>query len=260
MPYETIILEKGADGVATLTLNRPEQMNSFNRQMASECRAAWIEIREDDSIRAIVLRAAEGRAFSTGRDTKEAKGWSATANPWAAIDPGELLGPKQNQLWKPVICAIHGMACGGAFYWINESDLVICSDDSQFFDPHVNFGRVAAVEPVGLLGRIGLGEVLRIFLMGNDERICAETALRIGLVNEVVPRDRLHAHAHALAAKIAEKPAVTIQGTVRAIWESLDMPRSVALKNALKYCQIGNPIGLSQVDVKNMPKTKWTLR
>jgi enoyl-CoA hydratase/carnithine racemase len=258
--YETIILEKAADGVATLILNRPDHMNSFNRKMVEECRQAWCELREDDSVRTILLRASEGRAFSTGRDTREGARWVDDRSPWLQSDPGEWLGPKQNKLWKPVVCAVHGMACAGAFYWINEADIVICSDDAQFFEPHVSFGRTAAVEPVGLLQRIALGEVLRMALMGNDERIGAETALRIGLVSEVVPLASLFGHARDIAVKIAAKPSVSTQGTVRAIWEALDMPRSIALANALKYCQIGNEIGLAQIDAKLLPKPKWTLR
>ena len=84
-------------------------------------------------------------------------------------------------------------------------------------------------------------------LLGNDERIGAETALRISLVTEVTPLDRLWARAHELAAKIAAKPSAATQGSVRAIWESLDVGRNIALQMGLKYCQIGNAIGTKQV-------------
>jgi enoyl-CoA hydratase/carnithine racemase len=97
-------------------------------------------------------------------------------------------------------------------------------------------------------------------LMGNDERVGAETALRIGLVSEIVPRASLFERARGVAATIAAKPSVATQGTVRAIWEALDMPRSMALANALKYCQIGNSIGMAEIDPKSLPKPKWTLR
>jgi len=76
--------------------------------------------------------------------------------------------------------------------------------------------------------------------MGTEERITPETALRIGLVTEVVPRAELWDRAHAIAASIAARNPVAIQGTVRAIWESLDMTRSTALQNGLAYTQIGN--------------------
>lgn len=257
---ETIILDVGDNGVATLTLNRPEALNAFNRRMTEECKWAWEQIRENAEVRAVVLRGAKGRAFSTGRDTREAKRWVSESDPWDQRDPGEWLAPKQNRVWKPVICAVNGMAAGGAFYWINESDIVICSEDAQFFDPHVTFGRIAAVEPVGLLGRIPIGEVMRIALMGNDERVSAQTALRIGLVSEVVANDSLHARAAQIAATIAENPAVSTQGTVRAIWESRNLPPDVAIANALKFPQIGNSLGMSQIDAGRVRKKDWTLR
>jgi enoyl-CoA hydratase/carnithine racemase len=93
-----------------------------------------------------------------------------------------------------------------------------------------------------------LGEVLRMALLGNDERICAATALRSGLVSEVVPLERLWPRAQQIAARIAAKPPVAIQGTVRAIWESLEMTRLVGIHNGLKYTQLGNPLAAAQVD------------
>jgi enoyl-CoA hydratase/carnithine racemase len=166
---------------------------------------------------------------------------------FAQVDPGEYLGPKQNRLWKPVITAVHGMCAGGAFYWLNESDIIICSQDAEFFDPHVTYGMVAALEPIGLSRRVPLQEVLRMVLLGNDERISAETALRISLVTEVTPLDKLWSRAHELAVKVAAKPSAATQGSLRAIWESLDVGRNAALQMALKYCQVGNAVGTKQV-------------
>lgn len=250
MQFETILVDK-ADHVATVTINRPEALNSFTKQMLSEFGQLWHDIAQDDSIHAVVLRAAPGRAFSTGVDvklTREPGEAIMHENVWTAEDPGDKLGPKANRCWKPVITAVHGMAAGGAFYWINESDIIIASEDATFFDPHVTYGMTAALEPIGATYRMPLGDVLRMALLGNDERISAQTALRIGLVSEVLPLDQLWARADELARTIAAKPPAATQGTVRAIWESLDLPRSTALQVALKYCQVGNPIGTAQVD------------
>jgi enoyl-CoA hydratase/carnithine racemase len=96
--------------------------------------------------------------------------------------------------------------------------------------------------------RIGLGETLRIALTGNDERVSAATALRIGLVSEVVARDRLWPRAHEIAAGIASKPSAATQGTVRAIWESLDRPYRAAMEQGLIYTRLGNPLGKAQLD------------
>jgi len=259
MPYETILYETSGDHVATITINRPDAMNSFNMRSCDEFADVWKRIREDDEVHAVVLRAAiECRAFCTGVDVKTGYEYDKPENPFKRRDPGEFLGPKQNLVWKPVICAVHGMAAGGAFYWINECDIVICSDDAQFFDPHVSFGATTACEPIGMLRRIPLGEVMRIALMGNDERISAETALRISLVTEVTPKDALWARAHEIAATIAAKPSVATQGSVRSIWESQDSPPSEALKWGFQYAMIGNAVG--RLDRSKQPKVKWTLR
>ena len=188
MSYETILFEQGADKVATVTINRPEALNSFTRKMCEEFRQVWERIRVDSSINAVVLRASPGRAFCPGVDVRGGGGNVLMYDDvFAQVDPGEYLGPKQNRLWKPVVAAVHGMCAGGAFYWINEADIVICSQDATFFDPHVTYGMVAALEPIGLRQRVPLPEVLRMALLGNDERIGAATALRISLVTEVTP-------------------------------------------------------------------------
>lgn len=250
MKYETIIVDI-ADKIATITINRPEAMNSFTAQMMVEFEHLWGQIAKDDNVHVAVLRAAPGRAFSSGVDVKAARdpgGSVMHENVWVAEDPGNKLGPKSCKCWKPVIAAVHGICAGGAFYWINESDIVIASEDATFFDPHVTYGMTAALEPIGLTYRLPLGDVLRMALLGNDERISAATAMRIGLVSEVLPPDQLWDRAHHLAKIIAAKPLAATMGTLRAIWDSLDMPRSVALATALKYCQIGNAVGVPQVD------------
>jgi enoyl-CoA hydratase/carnithine racemase len=243
--FETILLDVAAgDHVATITLNRPERLNAFNRTMCEEMAQAWRTVKLDESVHAVVLRAT-GRAFSAGLDIKTPYG--QPENVWNHEDPGEPLSPKWQKMWKPVVCAVQGMCTAGAFYFVNESDVVICSDDATFFDTHVSAGLVCALEPIGLMRRIGLGETLRMALMGNDERVGADTALRIGLVSEVVSGDRLWDRAHEIAAAIAAKPPSATQGTVKAIWESLDKPYRVAMEQGLIYTRLGNPLGTAEL-------------
>jgi enoyl-CoA hydratase/carnithine racemase len=211
--FETILLDvDAATHVATITLNRPDSLNAFNRTMCEEMAEAWRLVKLDDSVHAVVVRAAGSRAFSAGLDIKSSYG--QPENVWNHEDPGEFLSPKWQKMWKPVVCAVQGMCTAGAFYFVNESDVVICSDDATFFDSHVSAGLVCALEPIGLMRRVGLGETLRIALMGNDERVGADTALRIGLVSEVVARDQVWARADEIAAAIAAKPPSATQGTV----------------------------------------------
>jgi len=248
--FQTILLDVDAtDHVATITLNRPEQLNAFNRTMCEEMAQAWRTVKLDEAVHAVVLRAAGSRAFSAGLDIKTTYG--QPENVWNHEDPGESLSPKWQKMWKPVVCAVQGMCTAGGFYFINESDVVICSQDATFFDSHVSAGLVCALEPIGLMRRIGLGETLRMALTGNDERVGADTALRIGLVSEVVPPDRLWERAHAIAAGIAAKPPSATQGTVKAIWESLDKPYRAALEQGLIYTRLGNPLGTAELAAQN---------
>jgi enoyl-CoA hydratase/carnithine racemase len=244
--FETILLDvDAASHVATITLNRPDSLNAFNRTMCEEMAEAWRIVKLDESVNAVVLRAAGSRAFSAGLDIKTPYG--QPDNVWNHEDPGEALSPKWQKVWKPVVCAVQGMCTAGAFYFVNESDVVICSDDATFFDSHVSAGLVCALEPIGLMRRVGLGEALRIALMGNDERVGPDTALRIGLVSEVVSPDWLWARAHEIAATIAAKPPSATQGTVKAIWESLDKPYRAALEQNLIYTRLGNPLGQAEL-------------
>ena len=154
----------------------------------------------------MVLRAAGTRAFCAGLDIKSDYG--QPENVWNHEDPGELLSPKWQKMCKPVVCAVQGMCTAGALYFVNEADIVICSEDATFFDSHVSAGLVSALEPIGLMRKVGLGDALRMALMGNDERVCADTALRIGLVTEVVTADALWTRAHEIAADHRGQAAV----------------------------------------------------
>lgn len=228
------------DHVATITLDRPEAMNSFDRTMCEELRSTWAFVRDTDDVHVTVLQANGDRAFCTGLDVKQGAWWRDD-NIWTHEDPGALIGPRSNKVWKPVVCAVQAMCAGGGQYLVNESDIVIAADAATFFDPHANGSIVSAVEPIGMLHRgVPLGEVLRWALMGSDERITAATARQIGIVTEVVPPDELRGRAADIAAQIARRDPIAVQGTVRAIWESLDMPASTAKHNGLLYTHIGN--------------------
>jgi enoyl-CoA hydratase/carnithine racemase len=152
------------------------------------------------------------------------------------------------------------MCAGGAFYWIADCDIVLCSPDATFFDPHVTYGFIAALEPIALRYRMSFSEVIRMALLGLHERITAERALAIGLVTEVVAREALLGRAQELARVIAGQPAAAVQGTVKALWQSLDVGRARALDTALLFTQVGNPIGTEAVDRDAVRPAKPWLR
>jgi enoyl-CoA hydratase/carnithine racemase len=236
----------GEDHVATITLNRADKLNSIDRDMLAEIKRLWQKVRDDDAVHAVVFRADGERAFSTGLD--RVKGFIYPDNVWNKPDPGESLDPKAHKCWKPVVCAVNGMCAGGAFYIVGGADIVIAAEGATFFDPHVDFGLVAALEPISMSRRMPLGEILRVSLLGNEERMSAERAHQIGLVSEVTPRDQLWGRAHRAAAIIASKPPAAVQGTVRAIWESLDTGRTAALSRGIHYTQLGNEVGVAQLE------------
>jgi enoyl-CoA hydratase/carnithine racemase len=257
MTYETVLYDV-TDHVATITLNRPDKLNSFNATMVEEFRTLWKEIRVDDDVHVVVLRAAGDKAFCTGVDVAE--GLDLHENFWSQDDPGQGLSPRANKVWKPVIAAVQGMVAGGAFYWLNDVDFIVSADDATFFDPHVSYGMTSALEPIGLARRVPLGEVMRWALIGLDERMSAGRAHSIGLVSELVPAADLWSHVDGLARKIAAKPPAAVQGTVKAVWETLDLDRDKAQAVGWNYPALGNPVGMAEVSRDGFTKPKWTLR
>src|ERR1700685_3535007 len=171
------------DYVAQVTLNRPEVHNAFNERMQDELASLWRHIRLDDDVRVVVLTGAGDRAFCTGIY----RGAIPTHEfyPFTYDDPGQRIGPKGQGFWKPVIAAVNGMACGGAFYLLGEVDFIIAADHATFFDPHVTYGMPAAFEPIFLLHKMPFQEVMRMALLGANERMSAARAYQVGLVSEV---------------------------------------------------------------------------
>jgi E-phenylitaconyl-CoA hydratase len=242
------------DHVATVTLNRPDKMNCFNEEMGAEIVAAWSRVRDDDDIHVAVLRANGDRAFCTGIDVSKGAWW-ADLPIFNQEDPGALLGPKTHQVWKPVIAALHGMVAGGAMYFVNQCDFSICAETTTFFDPHVNTGIVSALEPMGMLSMgVPYGEVMRWALLGSEERLTAQTAQRIGLVTEIVPDDQLRERAAELAAEIAARRPLGVQGTVRAMWEARDLTPSLRERHGLSYTHLGNA-GAGRSDSRSNKRT-----
>jgi enoyl-CoA hydratase/carnithine racemase len=156
--------------------------------------------------------------------------------------------------------AVHGMAAGGAFYWLNEADIVVCSADATFFDPHLKLGKLSSVEPIGALGRIPYQEISRMVLMADEERISAETALRISLVTEITTEESLWSRANEIATGIAARDAVAVQGSVRALWEAQSLPRAQAISNAVKYIQISKAASPVKQAPKSLKSAPWKLR
>jgi len=269
--FETLGYEEHA-GVAWVTLDRPDVHNAFNLAMQRELKALWTGLRHHDDVRCVVLTGAGSKAFCTGIDRTETIGdGDADAEKWVASgstpfmfdDPGGNIGPKSNDLWKPVIAAVNGMACGGAFYMLGEVEFIIAADHATFFDPHVTYGMTAAFEPMHMLQKMPFHEIMRVTLMGNHERLSAARAHQIGLVSEVVPGDQLVAAAERCADAIASAPALAVQGTVRALWAALELSRRQALELGFAFVALGTSEELirgGQESFAAGSRVEWSLR
>jgi enoyl-CoA hydratase/carnithine racemase len=226
------------DHVATVTLNRPEVHNAFNGRMQEELAAVWQHVRHVEDVRAVVVTGAGDRAFCTGIDRSDIP-TDEEFDPFTYDDPGRRIGPKSQSLWKPVIAAVNGMACGGAFYLLGESDIIVAADTATFFDPHVTYGMTASFEPILLGCRMSFGDLVRMTLMGASERLSARTAREAGLVTEVVPAGDLMDASDALASAIAAQPPTTVQATLRTLWAARDLSPGQALELGNVFLQLG---------------------
>jgi enoyl-CoA hydratase/carnithine racemase len=222
-PLEGVRYEKDG-GIAVVTLNRPERGNSLAPAMQAVVKAIWEDVRDDPGVRVAIVTAAGERHFCTGMDVAEAEGDDADEvfvdRP---LSESVHWSPHQNQVWKPVICAVNGLCVGGGLHFVVDSDIVIASENAKFMDTHVNVGMVGAIENIGLAKRLPLGAALRMTLMGRHYRMPAERAYQLGLVDELVPTaaDVLPA-ALEMARLIAQNSPQALSLSKQAIWSSLE--------------------------------------
>jgi enoyl-CoA hydratase/carnithine racemase len=218
--------------------------------MQRELHALWRGLRRHDDVHCVVLTGAGEKAFCTGIDRMEQMGGGGDettdrdvvgsgSTPFMFNDPGDNIGPKSSDLWKPVIAAVNGIACGGAFYMLGEVEFIIAAEHATFFDPHVTYGMTAAFEPIHMSGIMPFGEIMRLSLLGNYERLSARRAYEIGLVSEVTPKEELHERTAWAADAIASQPPLAIEGTVRAIWSARELGQRQALRLGYAYVGLG---------------------
>jgi enoyl-CoA hydratase/carnithine racemase len=271
--FETLLYEE-RDGVAWVTLNRPDRLNAFNSLMQRELHSLWRALRRHDDVRCIVLTGAGEKAFCTGIDRMEQMGDAADdttdpdvvgsgSTPFMFNDPGDNLGPKSSDLWKPVIAGVNGIACGGAFYMLGEVEFIIAAEHATFFDPHVTYGMTAAFEPIHMSGIMPFGEIMRLSLLGNYERLSAQRAYEIGLVSEITPKEELHERTARAANAIASQPALAIEGTVRAIWAARELGQRQALRLGYAFVGLGtdqDSIAEGQKLFESGTRIDWRLR
>jgi enoyl-CoA hydratase/carnithine racemase len=228
MTFETILYEV-ADRVATITFNRPDQLNAINPLMARELREAYAAAESDDAVWTIVVTAT-GRAFCTGADVGEIpddgrvsyeEPYLSTYPQWEAPQEGT---PPFRTMTKPVITAVNGICCGAGLDLITTGDIAIASEQATFFDPHVSIGLVSGREMVRLARVLPTNVAMRLALVGKHERLSAQRVYELGLITEVVEHDKLLERAHEIAALVNRNAPLAVRGTRLAIRKSLDVP------------------------------------
>jgi E-phenylitaconyl-CoA hydratase len=221
------ILFDVSDHVATITINRPERLNATDDLARTELGMAWGRVRDDSDIRVAIITGAGDRAFCAGQDIR------ATAEGGIRNKvPGSRL---HHNVWKPVICALNGMAVGGALHQVADADLIIAAEHAELIDTHLQVGNVFALEPAVLLRRMPLSMVMQLALMTKEGRITAQRGHEIGLINEVVPSEMLQQRAREIALAIAKLSPATVQASIKAMWSSLDVGLHAAHDVAYRY-------------------------
>ncbi|MDR0514832.1 MAG: enoyl-CoA hydratase/isomerase family protein [Coriobacteriaceae bacterium] len=238
---DEILISKQEGGVATITLNRPEKKNALTVPMWLELSRAFHECNLDDEVRCIVIRGAGGN-FSAGGDL------SAAVDPDAKKpEPGEVLelsraafyrcsevARTMQRIEKPIIALVEGWAIGGAFSIALSADLIYCSETAKFRGNFLHLGRTPELGAfVYLPLAIGAYKAKELWFAGKD--ITGAQAQELGFVNHVLPEGEAEKEAYAMAATIAELPAVCVRVTKRMVnssyFDKLDMVLSAETQN-----------------------------
>ena len=227
MTYETIILER-KDGVATLTLNRPEKLNALNRKMAEELESAMAEIIKDRDVRALVITGA-GRGFCSGADLGDMAQAAAPIEFRYATQRAHRLILSLTNLEKPVIAKVNGVAVGIGCSLALSADLIIASEKAQF---SLIFSRIGLIPDGGSLFHLPrlVGPAKAKELVFTAKMVDAKEAERIGLINKAVPADELDNEVNTLAKQLAEGPTIAFGMAKKIINKGLNMDLSSELE------------------------------
>src|SRR6516164_6081284 len=226
MTFENLLFET-KNPIAYITINRPKVLNALNSATMEELRQAFHAVKNDPSIRAVILTGAGEKAFVAGADIGEL----AKQNPVTAKEytlRGQNVLNLMENLGKPVIACLNGFALGGGCEMALAATLRLASENAKIGQPEVKLGIIAGYGGSQRLPRlVGKGLALQILLTG--EQISAQEAHRIGLVNEVVPQAELISRAEAIAKKIIANAPLAIQYTLEAVNKGMEMPLAEAL-------------------------------
>ena len=217
---EPLLLRQDDGGVVTLTLNRPAQFNSLSQALMSELQAELDRIAADERVR-VVIMAGAGKAFCAGHDLKEMRSDASKAFQKQLFRQCSKLMLTLVRMPQPVIARVHGIATAAGCQLVSMCDLAVASGNARFAVSGVNLGLFCSTPSVGLARNLGRKQALEMLLTG--EFIDAQTALARGLVNRVVPIERLDAEIKKLSDSILAKTPVAIKLGKQAFYRQLEL-------------------------------------
>ncbi len=221
MSYDNLIVEK-RDGVAIVTVNRPEKLNALNDRVMEELDATFLALGSDAEVRGVILTGAGEKAFVAGADIGELATQSPVSGKEKSIRGQRTLDRIEN-LGKPVIAAVNGFALGGGCELAMACHLRVASENARLGTPEVKLGLMCGYAGTQRLARlIGKGRALEMLLTGDP--VDAAEAHRMGLVNKVFPKDKLLAEAETLLRKMIANAPTSLRFSIEAVNAGLEMP------------------------------------
>ncbi|MGQ3215189.1 MAG: enoyl-CoA hydratase/isomerase family protein [Shinella sp.] len=225
-----------ANGIATITINRPDRMNALDRAHYAELSRVWVEVRDNPYIRCVIVTGAGEKSFCAGADIKDVIGAKEELQGLWQTQDMPLLN-RGLELWKPVIAAVNGYCLGGGMTLLLATDIRVASVNAEFAVAEVKRGIVAGLGGTQRLVRqIGYAHAMEMLLTGDS--IDAETAERRGLINRVVPASELMSTAWRYAETIAQNAPLAVQATKELAMRARDM----SLQDGLRTEQLLNSL------------------
>jgi enoyl-CoA hydratase/carnithine racemase len=225
----SILLRTDAGGVCTLTMNRPLQMNLLTAQMLDALQESFDAIATDSRVRVVIL-AATGKGFSAGHDLKEIRALKELPKIEALFNQCSRMMQSIPQLPQPVIAQVQGAAAAAGCQLVAQCDLAIAADTAKFVTSGVTWGFFCSTPGVAIGRNLQRKHALEMLLTG--EPIDARRAMEWGLVNQVVPPEKLDEATLTLAKKLAAKPPATVAAGKRAFYQQMDMSLAKAYELA----------------------------
>lgn len=243
MSFEDILLSVEAP-IAVVTLNRPNVLNALRVRLLKEVSTALADLEADESVRAVIVTGAGERAFAAGADISELNALASANEGAAQSRSGQALTRQIERMSKPVIMAVNGFALGGGCELALAGDIIIASGNAKFGQPEVNLGLIPGYGGTARTTR-RVGKGYATFLCLSGDMIDAQEALRVGLIERVVPAGELMEAAKRLATTIASKAPLAVAACKRVINNGAGLPIDDALE--LEALEFGLLVGTDDI-------------